>query len=122
MKTILIAAASLALAATAAPVLSNETAGDAKVCVTAETKAAWKAGKPSPRIVEADTVAGQKAYCAGLKAASGHHAGATVVREDNQGAVGAPSGTTGTTTPDVADTDEAAGMTTTAAKPAQPTQ
>lgn len=122
MKTVLIAAAaSLALAATAAPVLSatTEAASDAKVCASAETKASWKMGDPSPYIVQADTVAGQKAYCAGLKTATGHHAGAIASR-DNEGAVGAPSGTTGTLTPDVADTNSAAGMTTTTDPNAKP--
>lgn len=122
MKTILIAAAaSLALAGTAAPVLSatTEAAADAKVCVSDETKAAWKMGDPSPYIVQSNTVAGQKAYCAGLKTAAGHYAGATAAR-DNEGAVGAPSGTTGTQTPNVTDTNSAAGMTTTTDPNAKP--
>jgi hypothetical protein len=120
MKTLIIAtAATLTLAAAAAPVLSHPATAEAKICASADTKAAWKAGNPSPEIVQADTVAGQKAYCAGQKTAHGHNDGATVAR-DNQGAVGAPSGTTGTQTPDVANTDEAAGMTTTMEKPAKP--
>ena len=117
------AATTLALAAAAAPVLSHQSkATDAEVCVAADTKSSWASGNASSRIAQANrTVADQQAYCAGLKAAAGTNAAAATAT-DNRGAVGHYSGTTDTRTPDAADTDEAAGMTTTANQPAQPAQ
>ena len=128
MKPILpiAAAAALAVAAAAAPVLSQQTsatteaATDLEICAAADTQSSWASGNASSRIAQPNrTVADQQAYCAGLKAAAGTNAAAATAT-DNRGTVGYPSGTTGTETPDAANTDEAAGMTTTADKPAEP--
>ncbi len=129
MKTLIIAtAATLTLAAAAAPVLSQQTsatteaATDAEICVAADTQSSWASGNASSRIAQTNkTVADQQAYCAGLKAAAGTNA-ATTATTDNRGSVGDNSGATGTQTTDATDTDEAAGMTTTMKKPAVPGQ
>ncbi|MBP2161663.1 MULTISPECIES: hypothetical protein [Asticcacaulis] len=124
MKPILpiAAAAAFVFAAAAAPVLSQSTTAetDAEICVAADTQSSWAAGNASSRIAQPNkTVADQQAYCAGLKAAAGTNAGTTATT-DNRGSVGDNSGATGAKTPDAADTDTAAGMTTTMDPNAKP--
>ena len=126
MKPILpiAAAAAFVFAVAAAPVLSQQTTTttetDAEICAAADTQSSWAAGNASSRMAQPNkTVADQQAYCAGLKAAAGTNAGTTATT-DNRGSVGDNSGATGAQTPDAADTDTAAGMTTTTDPNAKP--